>query len=957
MANIKAIDIPYSIKGFSGASRLISVPSSSNWNLGTADWTISAIIKTPSVPDSGGTPMIIHHQNGAGAGGFEFFLNYPTGLPAQVRINRDNVNALFSVSAPTLTKGAFHEITVSRISNSHQVYVDGLPVGSPVVDANTMDAVTGILRLGCYATGSFSLNDGAISRIRINKGYGYTSTDAYNAYFNKIDNNTGLVLDSIADDGFGTRMTDISGQGLHGTITGALVWSKDTPQHQSQNNVVYSEDFSQTIWSKINVTPSAAVGVLDPFGGYNASIMTEFLDASPLTHVFRQVTPWTIGQICTFSVFLKKKDRSHGAVYSRGGGIGTYIDLTTGILGTKGGATYLGAQVEDYDNGWWRIGISFVDDGGGHSIYMANADGGATYQGNGTSGTYIFGAQVDLGLQMQPYRKITNKSLDVSSNARAVLKQNLLANSQVLTSWSDTGTPTVTGGEIAPDGTATAFTIADTSAAAYQGKSQVITVPKDKSIYTFSFRIKKQVTATAVCGVNLVFSGGTGVSYTPRINPQTGADNGSYSINKKDLGNYWEYEIPLQNNGTNDTFTATLYPATGALPLGSGDSLAAIGSVVFWQPQLVKANWIGHICATKSTPLNEGSISNIAPQFQNLLIYSDPANSGQFSNISNATVSSFAWPSIIGVSPSLVNATIFGDNSVSRSAYNSFTPTKGMTYTLSFYVKMDDGSVPVCSTTGGTSDFIPVMETVAIQNTAIVTAMGDGVYKITTTYTATGAGGFYWGVAKFNTNSVKTFKASGFQLVAANWSGPYKNTSGSAYNFGNILNSFPQAQNLVPTSNLSSWTLTAGVARTLNSTDVTDPAGGTTSTKIAYDGSGTIGSYRIYVNASRNPSKLDSFTTGIWLRTASGTVTLRLANNKTVGSAITITPTWQKFTLADAPWNSPNLGQFLLYSDSADNSAFTVYAYHAQATLANHLGAFIETTGRAYDNGNILNQP
>lgn len=559
-----------------------------------------------------------------------------------------------------------------------------------------------------------------------------------------------------------------------------------TTAYQTQNALLYSQDFTNAAWSKINNTPTATTTVADPFGGTGTTLMTEAADGSPLTHVLRQTTNSTIGKIVTFSVFLKAKDRSWGAVYSRGGGVGEYVNLSTCQNATKGGATYINAGTEQYPNGWCRGWVTFVDDGGGHSIYMANADGGATYQGDGTSGIYVYGAQVDLGTQMTPYRRVNDRPYGLSGMSTMAQSQNLIYPSQNFGStWTQSNVTVSSADTIAPDGTQTADTITvNTTAYAAVSRSVPVTT-NPNGTYTLSFWVKAGTTSSPYFGI---YDGSTWVGSSQSATIVSGPGSltqitgNLYSVTGLS-SSAWTRVSVTRTGFSSSSLAVYIYPDTN----GSG---TAGHSIKLWGAQFVQGNWAGPYKATTSTIFNEGNFYNVVAQQQNLITYSDPSAIGNFTSSGGSTsVSSFAWPS--NTTPGLAYAASYGNNAVIRYTYFSNTFIKGQTYTLSFYVSMDDGSTPVVTTNSAGCDLLPVIETTAIDNInnrITVTPIGYGVSKVTATYTATGSGGFYVGVIKYTTMSAKTFKASGFQLVQANWSPPLKATSGTPYNIGNIYN-------------------------------------------------------------------------------------------------------------------------------------------------------------------------
>jgi hypothetical protein len=155
--------------------------------------------------------------------------------------------------------------------------------------------------------------------------------------------------------------------------------------------------------------------------------------------------------------------------------------------------------------------------------------------------------------------------------------------------WIKTATLT-TNTNNSPIGTLTADQLNDTSAAAFQGAAQNVTIPADFRTYTFSVYVLKTSVATNTFGFNLAMSGGSGVSVTPRLNTNSGNVSGPVGVvvTVADAGTYWRLSCSLTNNGTNTTATVTVQPATGTNS-GSNtgaDSAAATGTAVVWGAQL-----------------------------------------------------------------------------------------------------------------------------------------------------------------------------------------------------------------------------------------------------------------------------------------------------------------------------------------------------------------------------------
>ena len=162
----------------------------------------------------------------------------------------------------------------------------------------------------------------------------------------------------------------------------------------------------------------------------------------------------------------------------------------------------------------------------------------------------------------------------------------------------------------------------------------------------------------------------------------------------------------------------------------------------------------------------------LEPSRSNLNTLSDPTDAQKFST-SYASVTfqdDFNW----ALGSLLENAIVFGDNSTTRYSYYSNTVSSGTVYSLSFFIKMDDNSIPIPAT-----DFLLVLAGTSIASGYNIDDYGNNVYRVSVTGTA-GASNTANGVLKVASHSAKTFKITGFQIEAGSYPTSYIPTSGSA---------------------------------------------------------------------------------------------------------------------------------------------------------------------------------
>ena len=156
---------------------------------------------------------------------------------------------------------------------------------------------------------------------------------------------------------------------------------------QRTNLITYSEDFSNAYWTvkdNVSITVNDAIS---PDGTQNADKLVE--DSSSNQHrVYRS----NVGTSKVFSFFAKAGGRSWVSVLSNNGAF-SFFDIANGAIGTiQAGST---ATITPYENGWYRCTLYNSHAINGSLIQLATANNITSYQGDGTSGIYIYGAQLE----------------------------------------------------------------------------------------------------------------------------------------------------------------------------------------------------------------------------------------------------------------------------------------------------------------------------------------------------------------------------------------------------------------------------------------------------------------------------------------------------------------------------------------------------------------------------------
>jgi hypothetical protein len=479
-----------------------------------------------------------------------------------------------------------------------------------------------------------------------------------------------------------------------GTFVGSNGILQTTPA--SVNLLLYTQEFDNAAWGKTGVTVTAN-STTAPDGTTTADTQVE--NTSTGTHDLTVTTTITAGQITTLTFFLKASGRSLVRVMQTWNGttdrVHADFDLSNGTVGAAvvtGTAVSASAPViTSFGNGWYRCQISGSCPTGTAILSyarMMSAAGVVSYTGDGTSGIFIWGAQLQLGSTATTYAR-NNGGLfparfdydPVTRAPRGILieeqRTNLAtySNDFADASWTAFGTKNlVANSTVSPDGAVNASTLTDNSAVAFQGTGKTVTVANDNATYTASIYVRKTTGGTsATFGVNLQLTGGTLVTAQPRLNTDTGAlINGTGTV--QNAGAYWRLTTTVTNNTTgNTTLALAVYPATAAYNSGT-DSAAATGSAIIYGAQLEAGSFpTSYIPTVASQVTRSADICTIsAPMFAPWYRQSEGTfvvDVGRFSSVNTTGFATFVAATDNPISNDWIY--IIGDGNVTVGNYTN----------------------------------------------------------------------------------------------------------------------------------------------------------------------------------------------------------------------------------------------------------------------------------------------
>ncbi|ETD85772.1 hypothetical protein U703_02415 [Rhodobacter capsulatus YW1] len=164
-----------------------------------------------------------------------------------------------------------------------------------------------------------------------------------------------------------------------------------------------SAQFDAASWGKTRASVLANAA-LAPDGTMTADKLVE--DTSNNSHfVARTGTQIAVGTSVTASIFVKAAERRWFALVTADSANAfrtTYFDLQTGTLGvvSQGAAGHV-AQIAAAGNGWYRCSVTQTQAAasGNFNVYpsVVSANGATSYLGDGASGLYLWGAQLEVG--------------------------------------------------------------------------------------------------------------------------------------------------------------------------------------------------------------------------------------------------------------------------------------------------------------------------------------------------------------------------------------------------------------------------------------------------------------------------------------------------------------------------------------------------------------------------------
>jgi len=171
------------------------------------------------------------------------------------------------------------------------------------------------------------------------------------------------------------------------------------------NLITYSNDFTR--WNNLKASIITS-DVIAPDGSF-AQKLVEDNSNNTAHQVSTAIIPILAGNTYTFSCFVRGGERVYASLVGVGGalfgGSNPIVVVNLGLGQIISTSNCLSSSITPYNNGWYRVSWTQVATTSGNSGINIQLHNGitVTYQGDGASGLYIFGAQLEVGNDRTSY--------------------------------------------------------------------------------------------------------------------------------------------------------------------------------------------------------------------------------------------------------------------------------------------------------------------------------------------------------------------------------------------------------------------------------------------------------------------------------------------------------------------------------------------------------------------------